>query len=257
MSATDTISTLGGPERTETTKTIRAAGLWYLAFLVLSGFGMMWADRQFYVPGDAATTIHNLTGQELLFTAGALSVLAGYVCFLVLANVLYRLLAPTGEDLARLMVIFVVTGVAVAFLNRLVQLSVLPVLDSNGPSAGLGTGTQDAMVMTLFGVHRSGEWLAGFFWGLWLLPLGWLVRRSGLAPTWLGSLLMEGGVAYIVQAGLYFLAPRAFAASEWVFSGALAIPEVTFIVWLLARGFLGRSTRSRLASRLHGSEMVA
>jgi len=152
-------------EQTETKKTIRAAGLWYLAFLVLSGFGMMWADRQFYVPGDIAATIHNLTGRELLFKAGALSVLAGYVCFLVLVNVLYRLLAPTGEDLARLMVIFVVTGVAVAFLNRLVQLSVLLVLDGNGPAAAMGTGAQDVMVMTLFDVHRSGEWLAGFFWG--------------------------------------------------------------------------------------------
>ena len=45
----------------------------------------------------------------------------------------------------------------------------------------------------------NGLRLASLFWGLWLLPFGWLVLRSGRLPRVLGVLLLLGGIGYVVQ----------------------------------------------------------
>jgi hypothetical protein len=37
------------------------------------------------------------------------------------------------------------------------------------------------------------------FWGLWLIPFGWLVFRSGFMPRVLGVLLMYGRVFYLLN----------------------------------------------------------
>lgn len=37
------------------------------------------------------------------------------------------------------------------------------------------------------------------FWGLWLIPFGWLVFRSGFMPRVLGVLLMYGSVFYLLN----------------------------------------------------------
>jgi hypothetical protein len=120
----------------ENKKIARTAGLLYLAFIIIQSFSMLYVDSGIYVPGDAASTINNLLAHEWLFRAGFVCWLAGLVVFLLLANVLYRLFTPVDSHLARLMVIFVIVGVSVDFLNRLNQFVPLMLLSSaDNPSA--------------------------------------------------------------------------------------------------------------------------
>lgn len=83
-----------------------------------------------------------------------------------------------------------------------------------------------AMLATAFDVSRdtslavSGEaqlpfvvsghlWLVGgIFFGLWLIPMGWLARRSGWMPSLLGWILMIGGMGYVALAFLGLRLPR-------------------------------------------------
>ena len=44
------------------------------------------------------------------------------------------------------------------------------------------------------------------FWGLWLLPFGWLVVRSRFLPRWLGYWLALDGIAWIIVGMTWFLA---------------------------------------------------
>jgi hypothetical protein len=47
--------------------------------------------------------------------------------------------------------------------------------------------------------YRQGLRVAMVFWGLWLLPLGYLILRSRLLPRVLGGLLLLGGAGYLVS----------------------------------------------------------
>ncbi|MHC4073208.1 MAG: DUF4386 domain-containing protein, partial [Planctomycetota bacterium] len=53
--------------------------------------------------------------------------------------------------------------------------------------------TSDPLVMLFLDLHKHGIGIAQIFWGLWLLPLGYLVFKSGFLPRILGVLLIIGG----------------------------------------------------------------
>jgi hypothetical protein len=73
------------------------------------------------------------------------------------------------------------------------------------------------------------------FFGGWLIPLGYLVVRSGMMPRVLGYVLMAGGVGYLLGIVVELVAPSADAAAlalGWVGG----ISELAFLGWLLVRG---------------------
>ena len=47
--------------------------------------------------------------------------------------------------------------------------------------------------------YEQGIALVSVFWGLWLLPFGYLVYKSGFIPKILGILLMLGCVGYLIN----------------------------------------------------------
>jgi hypothetical protein len=53
----------------------------------------------------------------------------------------------------------------------------------------------------------AGVVIAQIFFGLWLLPLGYLAHKSGMFPKVLGALLVVGGACYLVGLLAVFLVP--------------------------------------------------
>jgi hypothetical protein len=83
-------------------------------------------------------------------------------------------------------------------------------------------------------IGRSGALLVGLFWGLWLLPLGYLVVRSGALPKVVGVLLIIGGVSYLTVHFVSVLAPDLADAISYLLVGDIG--ELVFVVWLLVKG---------------------
>jgi hypothetical protein len=77
--------------------------------------------------------------------------------------------------------------------------------------------------------------VGALFFGLWLIPMGWCVLRSGWMPRALGWILVGGGVGYVLSAFLRYLVPDAQVLTE-----ALAYPasigEFWMVGYLLIRG---------------------
>jgi hypothetical protein len=74
------------------------------------------------------------------------------------------------------------------------------------------------------------------FFGLWLLPMGYLVYRSGMIPRVIGVLLIVGCFGYLVDTFARFTAPDlGTALSPFVLAPA-AIAEASMILWLLVKG---------------------
>jgi len=73
------------------------------------------------------------------------------------------------------------------------------------------------------------------FWGLWLIPFGTLVIKSGFFPKILGALLIIAGIGYIITSLTYFV----FTDQAAVIRKAvmpLYFGEVPIILWMMILG---------------------
>jgi hypothetical protein len=211
-------------------RTARLAGGLYLALMPLAFFSFFYVPSVLFVPGDAAATSHNIMASELLFRSAIASHLITQIIFVFLVLMLYRLLKPVNKDPAALMVVLALIGIPMAFLNEVNHLGVLRLLGS--ADDGAFTPTQlHAQVMLFLGMYQSGILVTQVFWGLWLLPLGFLVFKSGFLPKLLGILLILAGAAYVFDSGTQLLFPGFVEISRFTFVG-----EVLFALWLLTKG---------------------
>ena len=94
---------------------------------------------------------------------------------------------------------------------------------------------RDAVAMLLFNADKEGTFVVQIFWGLWLLPLGLLVFRSGFLPRILGSWLVINGFAYVAISLTGLLLPQRVEMISKIAIPAL-LGEVVFTLWLLIVG---------------------
>ncbi len=79
--------------------------------------------------------------------------------------------------------------------------------------------------------------IAQVFFGLWLVPIGYLAYKSaGWFPKWLGVVLVIGGVCYLVDLVAAFLA-LGFGQKIHAFDVIpSAVAEVVIVLYLLVIG---------------------
>jgi hypothetical protein len=167
---------------------------------------------------------------EGLFRGATVSHLISQIIVVFLVRALYRLLKPVNRDRAVLMVVLALLGIPIAFLNEVNHLAAFRLLGS--ADAGAFTSTQlQAQAMVFLDMYRGGILVTQIFWGLWLVPLGVLVVRSGFLPRLLGILVVVGGAGYLFDSGTQLLFPGRATISQFTFVG-----ELLFSVWLLIKG---------------------
>jgi len=214
----------------------RIAGSLYLVVAVLGGFAELYVRSSVVVAGDAAATADNIRGSATLFRVGFVSDLVQATFFLLTAMALYLLLRDVHELVARAMVVIVSVSVAIICLNLLNQYVALSVANGDEYTTVFGAAGSDALVGLFADMHAAGYLIAQMFFGLWLLPLGFLVYRSGYFPKVLGVLLAIGCFGYLADLFIHFLVPDiAESIAPFVLAPA-TIGELSLVVWLLVRG---------------------
>jgi uncharacterized protein DUF4386 len=218
-----------------THKTARTAGWLYLLMALPGPFSLIYVPNKLIVPGNATATATNVLGHEMLFRTGVVALLASSVVFVLLALALYRLLSGVNQTHATLMVIFVAVSVAIAFLNEVLNLGALTLFRGADFLTALGKPQRDALGMLLLRMHGQGLVVNQIFWGLWLLPLGFLVMRSGFLPRILGILLIVNGFAYVFASLVSLFWP---GYANVVFQAILPalLGELWIMLWLLLKG---------------------
>lgn len=211
-------------------RTARLAGGLYLASMPFAFFGFFYVPSALLVPGDAATTSRNIMASEWLFRSGTVSWLVAHVILIFQVLALYRLLKPVNKDHAVLMVVLALLSIPIVFLNEVNHLAV-PQLLKSANDGTLTTTQLHAQVMLFLDMRQSGILVAQVFYGLWLLPLGVLVFRSGFLPNLLGVLLVIASAGYLIDSGTQLLSPGLTTISQFTFVGELVFP-----LWLLIRG---------------------
>jgi hypothetical protein len=218
------------------TKTLaRVAGLLYLLVAVTTGIAG-YARGTLVVTGDAAATAAHIRASETLFRLGIVADLASATFFLLTAMALYVLLRNVDKLAAGAMVTLVAVAAAIQALNLVNELVALSIATGRGTASGLGQSGSDALALLFVNLQHDGFVISQMFFALWLLPLGYLVVRSGSFPKVLGYLLWVACLAYLVDLFVYFLAPTIEGGVLPFSAAAGAIGELGFIAWLLVKG---------------------
>ena len=92
-----------------------------------------------------------------------------------------------------------------------------------------------AQALLYIDLYTNGFMIAQIFYGAWLLPLGYLVYRSGFLPRSLGILLIIDFVAVLIWFLQFFLLPGLDVIS---YPGLVVsfIAEFSLTLWLLVKG---------------------
>jgi hypothetical protein len=214
----------------------RIAGSLYLVVAVFGAFAELIVRDGIVEAGNAAATADNIRGSATLFRVGFAADLVQATFFLFTAMALYLLLRHVHELVARAMVVIVAVSVAIICLNLLHQYTALALATGDGPAAAFGPVTSDALAGVFADMHAAGYLIAQIFFGLWLLPLAYLVDRSGAFPKFMGVLLAIGGVGYLIDTFTAFLAPGFAGRIEWIVVAPAALGELWFVAYLLVKG---------------------
>jgi hypothetical protein len=148
---------------------------------------------------------------------------------------LYKLLGAVNKNQAVVMVIFVMLGASINMINLLNEFASLQLLSGAKYLGVFEMAQLQAQSMLSYDLYLHGYEIANIFFGLWLVPLGLLVCKSGYIPRILGILLIIGGCGLFVNVFIHFLFP-----GYGIVSTILLIPqtlsEFLFLAWLLIRG---------------------
>jgi Domain of unknown function (DUF4386) len=208
----------------------RFAGLIYAVVVMTGIFSLSYAPKRVFAGEAPLEIVQGVVANESLFRASTAAEVACYAAFLVLGLAFFQLLSRAGQFAAALMAALVIASVPLAFANLAHHFEILRAIEG-------GASQTAADLVTAAGArYDDGLFLLKIFWGAWLIPLGYLVFRSGFLPRILGVLLVLGGVGYLAdffgqllfygygESGLarYFRAPR--------------IAEILICLWLLIFG---------------------
>ena len=205
----------------------RVAGALYLVVVLTGMFCLA------YVPSQSGGTIAKAAAHAGLFRAGIAAFLAMQVAFLLLPFALYRVFADVNRGAATLMVALAAVSVPIGLVAVTHRMEALSLLETAGANAADSANAAFALCLQRYG---HGLRIASLFWGLWLLPFGWLVLRSGRIPRVLGLLLVLGGAGYVVQVFGGLVPDLADSALMGYVRLPAALGEIGSCLWLLVFG---------------------
>ncbi len=215
-------------------RTARITGLAYLGLAVSAMTAFLLVRGQLHVPGDAAGTAANLVAHEGLARFGVVADLATVLTQAIAAVWFWKLFRPIHP---------VAAGSIAAFgLVNAVMILVATVCTATALDVALRAGATSAeQALLLYDLNAAAIGLGGLFFGLWLIPMGWLAVRSRYMPRLLGRLLIGGGVGYVVSVLLASLVPHASGVA-YALTVPATIGELWMVGYLLVRGVADRST---------------
>jgi uncharacterized protein DUF4386 len=222
----------------------RIAGLLYLGLVLLGPIPLLLVPNALFVPGNAALTSHNIATHEALLRFGIFMDLVLSTLEIFVALALYRLFSDVDRSLATLLALLGIISVPISFVNELNSVGALLFAKGAPLLAAFGTAQREAMVLLFVNLHHYGNVFNEIFWGLWLLPFGILVYKSGFLPRILGIWLVLNCFAYIAQNVAGILAPQYMGTIQNI-AFPVQFGEVAIMLWLLIMGARPRFSVAR------------
>ncbi len=215
----------------------RISGVLYLLVGIFGGFAEGFVEPRMYAAGNAAITAGNMVANAGLVRLGFVADLLDPTLFVFLGLTLYLLLKHVNKSVAMAMVVLVALSAGITCLNAVFEFEGLRVATGAVNLSAFGTAGSNAIVLLLLDTQHYGLLIAQIFFGLWLVPLGYLAYKSeGWFPKWLGVLLIVGGACYIVDLLALFLVPDFGVKIHTFVVIPSALAEISMVLYLLVIG---------------------
>lgn len=215
----------------------RTAGILYLLIILLAGFSEGYIRSGIIVSGDAAATADNILASKFLFRFGFVSDLIAFICDAVVAILLYVLLKPVNKTLALIAAVLrLIAHPAIGSLNLINHISALQVLNNPDLLTAFGREQLQLVAQQFLSAHKTGYLIAGAFFGVHCLLLGYLLFKSELFPKILGIMIFIASIGYLTESFGTSLFPEYSGVFGMIVVIPAVIAELSLCLWLLIKG---------------------
>lgn len=209
-------------KQSELVRTARLTGVWYLLLAISGMVGFMALHPQVYVTNDAAKTLANLTDSETIARMRLLSEFVIVVSQALAAVWFFKLFKDINHFAAWSLAAWGLMNAGAIMLSAIAMGGALEVAQSAQPL------NEKLMLIQLLQQFIKHAWGVGsLFFGLWLIPMGYIVVSSQRMPVWLGRVLILGGIGYVLSAFISYAGVKA----AWL--DVVVIPATVGEFWIV------------------------
>lgn len=199
----------------------RTAGIWYLIMAISGILGFLVFQPQVY-DANPQKTITNLVEGETIARVRLLLEFVIIVSQALTAIWFYRLFRNVKEWAALAIGIWGTVNAVVITVSAIAM----------GASIKIALSSRvmedKVVIIDLLTNLISNAWgVGGLFFGLWLIPLGYIITSTKRMPVWLGRTLIIGGVGYLISTAINY----AGISGSW--TGSLTIPATVGEFWMI------------------------
>ncbi len=202
--------------------TARIAGVWYLVLAITGVVGFLVLHPQIYVSGDLSQTVSNLSEHETIARLRLLLEFAIVISQALAAIYFFKLFKDINHVASWALATWGTMNAGVIMISAIAMGGAI-----NVANAELVMSDKLIMIQILVQIIKNAWGVGSLFFGLWLIPMGYIVVSSQRMPVWLGRTLIIGGAGYIARA---FLSYAGFRFS-WI--DMLTMPATIGEFWII------------------------
>ena len=203
-------------------RTARTAGIWYLLMAITGILGFLIFHPQVFDSEDAEKTLTNLIDFESLARTRLLLEFAIVVSQALTAVWFYRLFRHINEWAAWSVGIWGMINSVAIMISAISMASAIQIANTSQP-----LNDKIILIELLSSIITNAWGVGGLFFGLWLIPLGYIITSTKRMPVWLGRTLIVGGIGYLLSTVVNYI------GIEIPLSGYLTIPATVGEFWMI------------------------
>lgn len=207
---------------TNQTTTVRYLRVLYPFWVLFGIFSIIYVPSTLIDFANPTGTSDTIRDNALLFRLGIAGRLIVQLLFIIIPFLFYQLFKNLDKTTSLLLLVLALVSVPISMVNETISLNVMGHLGNPGKT------------MEMLDLYNHVMHISIIFWGLWLLPLGWLVYKFDLFPKMIGIFLFIAGFGYLINAFLKIILPD-FDQLDLILE-LMTFGELLFILWFVIRG---------------------
>lgn len=203
--------------------TARITGMWYLILAISGVVGFLVVHPQIFVSGDLSKTVANLNENETLARLRLLLEFTIVISQALAAVYFFRLFKDINHFASWALAAWGMMNAGAIMISAIAMGAAI-----NVANADTIVGEKLIMIQIFDQLIKNSWGVGSLFFGLWLIPMGYIVVQSQRMPVWLGRVLILGGAGYVASAFLNY------ASIKFPGVGMLTIPATVGEFWMIA-----------------------
>lgn len=208
-------------------RTARITGAWYLVLAIAGVVGFLVLHQKVYVSNDITQTVANLEEQETLARLRLLAEFVIIVSQALAAVYFFKLFKDINHFASWALAAWGTMNAGVIMISAIAMGGAINIANTSLPESD-----KVIIIQVLDQVIRNAWGVGSLFFGLWLIPMGYIIVSSQRMPVWLGRVLILGGVGYIASAFL------SYAGFQYSWMNMLTIAATVGEFWIIGYLFI-------------------